>query len=34
MEWKRNRIKTEGGDRIKNVERGLDEECEMQRKTG
>jgi hypothetical protein len=34
MEWQRNRMKTEEGDRIKNEERGLDEECGMQREAG
>ncbi len=34
MEWKRNRMKTEEGDRIKNEVRGLDEECGVQREAG
>jgi hypothetical protein len=34
MEWKRNWMKTEEGDIIKDEERGLDEECGMQREAG
>jgi hypothetical protein len=34
IELKRNRRKTEEEDRIENEERGLDEECGMQRRAG